>query len=1048
MLKSFVRRPVAIGTFFALVLAVGVYTSLGLPIDLLPEVDPPVLVVFTSYPGAGPEEVENIVTRPLEDVLSNVSRLDKMTSISGAGTSQIQLDFIWGTNIDVAADDVRDRLDFVPFPDEVGSPGVFKFDPASIPVVSLQMGGNRSADELRRLAEDIVKPRLEQIAGAAQADISGGREEIIRVEAPQNRLEAYGLTLSQIAQVLRAQNIQLSAGSIVEGNIDYPISSVGEFTSVEDIANAVIAYRPVGQGGLPVSVRLRDVAEVYQGYRDQEQLLYINGEPGLQIEVRKQSGANSVAVSDAIIASLENINAALPAGIEVSVSEDTSRIIRDTIIQVSQAALAGGTLAIIVLLFFLRSVVTTGIIALSIPISVVVTLMLMFFSGLTLNIMTLTGLALGVGMLVDSSIVVLENIHRYREKGAKPVMAAYLGAREMIRPVSASTLTTICVFIPIVAFRSQLEILGEFLSGLAFTVVISLTASWVVAIFLIPALAGLLPRHSHSSEASRGALLHRLNLLIERLLIGIEKLYRTMLAFTLRRRLLTIIIVVVVFAGSFALLPSVGFNLFPDQQEDTVRIAVEMPPGTRLGITFEVLRQMEEIVRAEVQGYDDIVLSANNTGSGGLDIQLPPIAERIDDHQTVRQKLRRHFGDFPGASFFFGSGGGERRRRRDGFSAPPIDIIVNSNDYARALGTAEQIRELLEQRPEVVEPLVDAEPGRPQIDVVIDRDRAYSLGLNILTIGEELSANVGGTTASRFRSGGDELDIVVVAAEPNRDQVVDLEKIFVLGNAEERIPLASFASLHYDVTPPEILRENQRRTIHVTADLAPDQNLNEVEPQIRTLIQEAIPVDEDLSISFSGEFQELQRFFGNFIIILIIAVALVFGVMAAQFESLRSPFIIFFSIPLVAVGVIWIHLLTGETLSLFGAIGVVMLAGIVVNNGIVLVDYINLLRGRGYEINEACLEAGQSRLRPILMTNLTTVLGLTPVALFQGENSTLVQPIARSVVGGLLVGAIMTLFLIPSIYSIIHGRASKVRARRIARQERRAERLRLQYQEG
>ena len=1047
MIKSLVHRPIAIGTFFALLVAVGVYASLGLPIDLFPDISPPVMVVFTSYQGAGPEEVENIVTRPLEDALGTLPGLQKMTSTSSSGTSSIQMDLNWGTDIDVAADDVRDRLEFAFLPDEVGKPGVFKFDPGSIAVVSLQMQGNRSADELRRLADDIVKPRLEQIKGAARANIHGGREQIIRVEAPQNRLEAYGLTLSQIAQALRAQNVQLSAGSITEGNINYPISSVGEFTSVDDIANTVIAYRTADRGSLPLSVRLRDVADVYQDYRDQEDVLYINGEPGIEIEVLKQSGSNSVAVADAIIASLDGINRALPNGITVGVSEDTTRIIRDTITQVSQAALIGGTLAIIILLFFLRSVITTGIIALSIPISVIVTMMLMFFAGLTLNLMTLTGLALGVGMLVDSSIVVLENIHRYREKGTKPLLASYLGAREMFSAVTASTLTTICVFIPIVAFRSQLEILGEFLSGLAFTVVISLAASWLVAIFLIPALAGLLPRHNKAAEARKRSLLHSISLLIERFLNLLERVYRAMLGFTLNHRLLTIIVIVLVLAGSFVVLPSIGFSLFPDFQEDTVRVSVELPPGTRLEITFEVLRQLEEIVRNEVLGFGDIVLSADNAGDGSLEILLPPIAERIDDQEQVRQKLRGHFDDFPGAQFSFGRGdrsGG----RRDGFSAPPVDIIVNSSDYERALATANRILDLLKERPEVVEPIVEAEAGRPQVDVVLDRNRAYSLGLNIATIGEELSANINGTVASRYRSGGDEIDIVVVAEEENRNQLIDLDKIFVLNNFGERIAVANFASLEYDTTPPAILREDQRRTIHVSANLAPDQQLNVVEPQLRSLVLQAIPVDEDLSISFSGEFQELQQFFGRFVIILIIAIALVFGVMAAQFESLRSPFIIFLSIPLVSVGVIWIHFILGETISLFGAIGVVMLAGIVVNNGIVLVDYTNLLRGRGYSIREACLDAGQSRLRPILMTNLTTILGLTPVALFQGENATLVQPIARSVVGGLLVGAFMTLFLIPTVYSVIHGHAERVRNRRQERRERRSDRLRLQGMEA
>ncbi len=1044
-IKAVVNRPVTVIVVFVLILGVGAYSFAGLAVDLLPDVNPPFLFVSSFYVGAGPEEVEELVSKPMERVFSNVSHVKNIYSSSFEGLAQVSLEFNWGVDIDDAANDVRDQIEVIRgiLPTEATAPQIFKFDPSQVPVMDLILSGKRSPEELRVLAEDTVQPRLEQIAGVAQAAITGGRERIIEVSVPLNRLEAYGLTLSEISNAIGMQNSDISIGNIQQSGIDYLIEAFGEFSSLDDIRNTVITYRG-GQVGVPAAaILIRDIADVTDTYADSDSIKYVNGQPAVTITLQKQSGSNSVQVVNIVRDSLDAINVALPIGTEVSVLSDSTTLIRNTISQVSQAALGGAILAILVLLIFLRDGLVTFIIGTSIPISVVTTLMIMYFTNLTLNIMTLTGLALGIGMLVDNSIVILENIYRYLEKGAKPKTAALLGTREMLSAVLSSTLTTICVFAPILAFRSRLEVYGEFFSELAFTVIISLTTSLISAIFLVPTLSALLLKRRSSANAKKRRFL-------EGFFRGLNRVYGAMLRFSLRFRWLTILVAIGALIGSVLLIPSIGFIPFPPQGQDIVSLSVEMPAGTELDETYEVLRQMEKIVLEEVQGFDNIVLEVGGSGdfggvgrshSGSLDIILPEFSRRIDDANTVRQKLRRHFDTVPGAVMSFGSSQGGRR---GGFTPPPIDIIINSDDYNLAINTSQQIRDMLDDAPEIAEPVVDSELGRPQVRVVMDRNRLNTLGLNISAVGQELRASVNGITASRYRTAGKEYDIVVIGDERNRDQIVDLENIYVPNRLGQRIPVANFAHLDYATGPSTIERENQKRAIHITADRGIDEtgrvydNAAEV---ARALIDENIVAGDELVISYGGDAEAQSGILQQFMFVMVIAVILVFGVMASQFESLRDPFIIFLSIPLVIIGVVLIHYLTNDVLSLLGIVGIIMLSGIVVNNGIVLVDYTNILRRRGKPIMDACLEAGVNRLRPILMTNITTICGLLPVALYSGDNSTLVQPIAKSVVGGLSVSAFMTLFIVPVVYFIFHRaqerRLARVADRRDKREQRR-----------
>jgi HAE1 family hydrophobic/amphiphilic exporter-1 len=1048
--KTVVSRPTTIFIAFALLFGLGIFATLNLPIDLYPEIEPPILVVYTGYSGAGPEEVERMITRPLEGTLSNVSSLEKLSSTSSKGSSMVMLNFTYGTNMADAANSVRDNLELVKrfLPDGADTPLIFKFDPSMIPIMGLMVTGNRTPEELREIAENTILPRIEQVPGVAMGNVSGGRQKIIKVEIPQNRLEAYGLTITQIKGMLASQNISVSAGSILDNGLSYLLATAGEYKSLDEIGSTVISYKGGGfvNGQLEPSkvVRLRDIADVYEGYRDEDSLVYVNGQPAVQITVQKQSGKNSVQTARELRKRLVQISKEVPQGIKITEIFNTTDIIENSINQVTSSALQGALLAVLILFIFLRSIKPTLIIGITIPVSLLFTLMLMYFWGLTLNVMTLAGLALGVGMLVDNSIVILENIYRYREKGAKLTAAAILGSQEMINAIVSSTLTTICVFAPLVMFKGQLGIVGELFSGLSFTVVISLSMSLAVAMMLIPVLTShYLPLTTRVQKPLHGFLA-----IIDRpfasFFTWLDNAYRHAVDRVLRHKAATILVLLGLFIASLIAIPQIGYVFMPEQQADSVTLSVELPVGTPIAETEAVLKQIQGLLEQELKGYKRIILTigqrsllgiggASSVNKGSIQITLPEYKDRIDSAETMKNKIRAHFNDFPGATMSFSSG---QMSMRIG-SASPIDIVIKTQDLTKGKAIADKIAQILrDQIPEAKEPSIDLKDGLPQIELVFDRERMYSLGLNVYTVGNELKAAVDGVTATKFRTSGNEYDVVLILPQADRSELPALDKIFVMSPAGQKIPLASFAHYKKTTGPITIRRENQGRVIHVTAGTNLGVALNKVESKIRDLIAQQIPAEDDVVIEYAGDYQQLMDYVGKFALIMLVAVFLVFGVMASQFESFRDPFIIIFTIPLSVIGIVAIYVMTGDVFNILTAVGLLVLVGVIVNNGIVLVDYTNLLRKRGLSLHDACVEAAGNRLRPILMTTLTTVLGLVPMAFFPGEGSELVAPIGKTVLGGLSFGTLMTLFLMPVIYAIFNKRADERKARSEARRER------------
>jgi len=1018
--KKVVERPVLAAIVFALTMIVALYSVSDIALDLMPDMDMPMLMVTASYPGAGPESVEKTVTETLESALINVSGLDELTSTSSEGSSVIQLQFGYDVDLDVATNDIRDKLDKVrdSLPDGCDSPSIFKFSSDDMPIIKIAVSGKRSPEELKSIAEEYIEPRLEQVDGIAEAAVNGGRDRIIRVDVSQNRLDAYGLTITGIASSLAAANVELGGGSIGEGTKNYLIRTTGEYKSLDEIAETVVATKN-GYG-----VRLSDVGAVTDGYEDESSIVYIDGEPGVYVSLTKRSGANTVNAADAVYEKMEEIRRLLPSDVAMEIVSDDTETIRGTLNNLVSSALQGAMLAMAILFLFLRSVKSTIIIGISIPFSILVTLLAMYFAGITLNMMTMTGLILGVGMIVDASIVILENIYQYRERGSKPSVAAVLGTQEMMSSIISGNLTTIFVFLPVLFFKDKLGMLGQLFGDIIFTIVISLLSSLVVAIFLVPVLASkYLPLSTRKEKPLKNKALIAMDGAVESVLSGINRGYEKILRAGIAHRLTVVIIVVGCFFLSIAFIPRMNISLMPFTEDASVTLKVELPIGTKLSETKAVMLRLEEYAMAEIEGAETVITTVGGGGrfggsttyAGELSISLPDYGERIDDVDTMKAKLRAHFSEFPNATMSFSKG---RMRQMAGGS--DVDIAINTQDLDAGIAMAHSLIDLISEKvPDIEDVAMDLTEGLPEVEVIIDRDRAYAFGVSVKAIAAEIDASVDGVVATTYRDSGEEYSVKLFLEESDRQKVPDLERIYVQG-ASGLYAVANFATLQKGVGPVSISRENQSRVIHVTADLSSDRRAGDVEQEIDALIADNIVVPDGITLTQSGSWGEVMETGGVFLLIITMALLLVFGVMAGQYESFKDPIINMFTIPLLLIGVVAVYIISGETLTMFTAMGVVMLIGIVVNNGIVLVDYTNLLVRRGEPVREACVTAGVSRLRPILMTTLTTILGLMPMAFSSGENSQMLKPIGLTVLGGLTSATLITLFFIPVMYSFFN----------------------------
>jgi len=1023
-----VKRPVTVVILFALCIGIAFTLLVNLALDLYPSIERPVLSVFTRFPGAGPEDIERNVTERLERSLSSSRGLVNMTSNSQFESSNINLEFAYGTNMDKAANDAQILLNRLvnSLPDGVQTPTVRRFDMSAMPIMRLVVRGNYPPDQLRIFAEDEIQASIERIEGVAAAEVTGGTTQIVKVEVSLNRLSAFNLTLGDISNSLKGQNVLSSGGNLRRGTREYQIMTQEELVSIEQIKRLAVKSIPISSAGQATRyqiIRVEDVADVFMGYNDNASRVSVNGQSGVYIQVTSESGSNQVKVSDRVQAALADINATLPPGITLQVLSDNTTMIRATMSQVYSNAIQGGVLAMFILLLFLRNIRATVIIGLSIPISMLLTLMAMSIFGFTLNLMTMTGLIMGMGMTLDASIVILENIHSYRERGAKSSVAAILGSREMLRAITASTATTLCVFVPLIIYKNDLKEMGLMFSELIFTVVITLTISIVVAVTLVPSLSGsILKLETRVQKPIKNKKLKIIDEKIENSLLFLEEKYRIALDYCLSHRLIVVSLVVLILAFSLLQFKGIGMNMYVRMRtDDNVILRVSMPRGTAIDVTEKVLFDIEDVVKREVKGYNNIVLTATRSGTnqGSIQLTLPPPAKQIDTPDTIIKKLTPYFNSIPGTLISFSAGRGMG-------NTSPIEIAISSRNYSALMETAQEIQHIIKNYlPEIENPTINVDEGAPQLQIEIDRDRAASFGLSLASIASEILTAMDGTTATSMSNGRRLIDVQVRLKSDDRQGLPNLDAISVISKNGTRVSLSNVARINEGRAPSSIRREKQERVIRLTGGLAPGIAATDMQKQLIETVNSRLIQREGVTVRFLGEASDIQSYTSRYILIVAVAVFLVFGVMASQFESFVDPLIIFFSIPLLFIGVIWIYKIGGQAMTMFSIVGIIALVGVVVNNGIVLVDYTNTLRARGMKVREACLEAGKRRLRPILMTSLTTILGMAPIAFFPGAGADTIQPIGKTFVGGLLVSTFMTIFVTPVMYSVLNTRHDK-----------------------
>ncbi len=1000
-----IRRPVTVTMLFVAIAVFGGVSYGRLALNLLPEISYPTLTIRTNYEGTAPAEVENLITETVENAVSVANNVIRVSSISKPEVSDVILEFSWRTNMDFAALDVREKLDVLQLPLDADKPILLRYDPSTDPIMRVSVSGSSDLSGIRYLCEEFVKSDLESIDGVAAVRISGGFEEEIHVELDEQKLASLGVSIQEVTTRLGQENINLTAGTLQEGESKYLVRTLNEFQDVEEINDVIVAQK----NGVPI--RLSDLGSAYSGYKERKVITRINGEESVEIAVFKAADANTVTAAAQVRTRLEELEqeySGKRVPLNFQVVFDQSRFIEHSIDEVLNTAMIGGILAIIVLFLFLRSVKSTLIIALSIPLSIVATFFLMYGANISLNIMSLSGLALGIGMLVDNSIVVLEAIHRYQTQGHSPREAADLGASEVGHAVVASTLTTVCVFAPIVFVEG---IAGQLFADQALTVTFSLVASLLVAIMLIPMLASL------GQDGVENARIETPKKVREFFLV---RPYSRFLAYALRQRLVFLAVALVLFAAALSLLTGLGSELIPEISQGEFFVDLQLPPGTPVEQTSLRIEEVEAVIRQEpdVERYYTIVGSGNQTGASAVEerehigqilVALGP--GMLHEKETaVLEGLREGLRDIPAVDYKFS--------RPALFSfKQPIEVIVQGYNLQALKTYADRIRERLAQIPGLRDLKASTDGGNPEVQIHFDRQKLANYGLNINQAAGLLRNKVQGDIATELNEPDRKIDIRVRVLEEDRRSLFDLENLLLDVPNRSPVHLSTVADIVLEEGPTEIRRIGPQRVALISANLV-DRDLQSAVDEIDQALQE-FDLPPDMFAYVGGQSEERAVAFESMQFAILLAVFLVYLVMASQFESLVQPFIIMFAIPFALIGVALALYLTGLVLSVVVLIGGVILAGIVVNNSIVLIDFTNQLRGQGKDKFQAIQEACAVRLRPILMTTSTTVLGLIPMAVSLGEGSELRVPMAVTVIGGLMTSTLLTLALVPVLYTLL-----------------------------
>jgi len=1065
------ERRVTIIMMMTAIVLFGMVSLSRLNLNLLPDISYPTLTVRAELTGAAPVEIENLLTKPIEEAVGVVRNVRLVRSVSRSGQADVTIEFLWGTDMDMAGIDIREKLDVLFLPLEASRPLLLRFDPSSEPIVRLgllckpewtipestddqgvvspaetkhdpECGSEARLKALRRLAEDRIKSELEAEEGTAAVKVSGGLEDEIQIRVDQQKLSQLGISIGQISERIRTENVNLSGGRLEEGNQRFLVRTLNEFQSVDEFRDAIIAYvaeRPI---------YLRDVATVEQGYKDREAITRVKGQESVELAIYKEGDANTVQVAERIARRLETVRDSLPENFELITVYDQSTFISSAVSDVRLAAILGGLIAIFVLYGFLRDARATTIVGIAIPVSVIGTFLLMYTNDISLNIMSLGGIALAVGMLVDNSIVVLENIVRKREQGEGILEAAQNGTTEVGSAVVAATLTTIAVFFPMVFISG---IAGQLFKDQALTVTFALIFSLIVALTLIPMLSsiGAQSRYDDGDDGQAAnwftksvafivkilgfifsligklfwALLWVPTWILQAFYRSIAAIYPGVLRWSLNHRASVILISLLLFLSTMALVPRLGSELIPQFSQGEFTANLRLPPGMPLTETDKAIQVAQRVAA----GIEDVKLNYSVAGtgnrldanpvdagdnSGTLSITLKEGSGREAEDRTMAA-MRAELATLPGVQYEF------TRPSLLSF-ASPLQIEVSGYDLASLARVSQSVVQAMSASDRFTDIKTTVESGNPEIQIVFDQERAAKLGLAVRDIANSVVSNVRGELATRYTWRDKKIDVLVRSVDTRQSSIEEIRHLIVNPTSERPVTLDAVADVTVAEGPSEIRRVAQDRVAIISANLAYG-DLGAAAEEAGAIVSRT-PMPAGISAIVSGQSEEMQDSFKSMQFALALAVFLVYLVMASQFESLIHPFVILFTIPLALVGAVLALFITGTTINIVAFIGIIMLAGIVVNNAIVLVDLINQLRAQGKERFEAILEGGTARLRPILMTSLTTTLGLLPMAMGFGEGSEVRTPMAITVIGGLTVSTLLTLVVIPVVYSLMDRR--------------------------
>lgn len=1019
-----IDRPIATFMVMSIVIILGITTLFKMPVELFPNMEMPVVTITTKYIGASPQEIETQITKVLEDELASLNNLDTVSSVSQQDVSTIMVQFNWGTNLDIAALDVKDKVDKIRInlpADLTEEPVIEKADPTASPILQYSLSGEADLGTLYNIADQEIRPQLEKIKGVSSVKIVGGRENEIKVYLDPDQLQNYGLSIPVVIDTIKKDSRNFVIGKVDQGEKELSIRTKGEINSLDDLKKLTFNLPTGGQ------VSLQDFANIELGYLSTSEQTYFNGKNAVGIFVYKLKSANTVEVSKLVRGEAENLVKQIPADIKVDTILDSSEFIDASIKNLTKDGLIGALLATAILYLFLGRISSTLVVGLAIPTSIITTFLFMYMFGLSINLITLGALGLAIGMMVDDAVVVLQNIFRhYHDEGRGVIEAAKMGVQEVGTAVIASTITKVIVFLPMI-FVTGLA--GQIFMPLAITVTIGLLSSLAVSLTVTPMLSGLLLKQSKHENGKLGSILRILQRASDFIHIYIQKLenlYLRTLKWSLGHRKRILFLALVFLIGGFGFIPMMGAEFMPKMDSGEFSVEVEMPSGTKVEKTDQVVRSIMKQLQ-DIPEMDKMFITMGTDKKSNVKIDRPDYAifdvKLIDQSQRKRKTkeilddLRTSFSRYPGVQI---------KAREKGFiasslfSSDPVFVMIKGDDENLLRQTSDQILQIVKNTPGTREPRTSFTQGKPEVQLLFDRDKIKEYGIDLMNISLTMRAAVNGEVVTQYRNQGDQLDIRLLYPESRLLKLSDFENITVFSpKTGSYVPLQELAQVIEANGPSTIYRENKLRMAYITSDIV-GRDLNSVNQDIMKEISK-VELPRGFSIEFGGESKDMSESFGQLGFALLLAIVLIYMVMASEFESLKHPFVIMFSLPLTFFGVTASLSLTGRSLSVPALLGVLQLIGIVVGNAIILIEYTNQLRRSGHSVYSALLKAGPVRLQPILMTTSAMVLGLLPLAMGLGEGAETHAPMATVVVGGLTVSTLLTLYVIPVIYSIAEG---------------------------